>query len=76
MIVFNIFSGTVGGMTALIVEQEKNLTQELYVSPISRYTIILGKMIGSEEVSSTLPDFLFHAHKILESQTMVNLRAS
>jgi ABC-2 type transport system permease protein len=46
-IVFNVFSGTVGGMASLTVEREMNLTQELYVSPISRYTIILGKMIGS-----------------------------
>lgn len=47
MIVYNMFSGTVGGMASLITERDKNLTQELYVSPISRYTIILGKMIGS-----------------------------
>lgn len=47
MIVFNMFMGTVSGITSLIVEREMNLTQELYVSPISRYTIILGKMIGS-----------------------------
>lgn len=46
MIVFNMF-GTVGGMTSLITERDQNLTQELFVSPISRYTIILGKMIGS-----------------------------
>lgn len=37
----------------MIVEREMNLTQELYVSPISSYTIILGKMIGSG-VSSML----------------------
>jgi len=47
MIVFNMFMGTVSGVTSLIVEREMNLTQELYVSPISRYTIILGKMIGT-----------------------------
>ncbi len=47
MIVFNMFMGTVSGITSLIVERNMNLTQELYVSPISRYTIILGKMIGS-----------------------------
>lgn len=47
MIVFNMFMGTISGITSLTVERSMNLTQELYVSPISRYTIILGKMIGS-----------------------------
>ena len=47
MIVFNMFMGTTSGMTSLIAEREMNLTQELYVAPISRYTIILGKMIGT-----------------------------
>lgn len=47
MIVFNMFAGPISGMTSMITERDKNLTQELYVSPISRYTIILGKMIGS-----------------------------
>ncbi|MCX7747065.1 MAG: ABC transporter permease [Clostridia bacterium] len=47
MIVFNMFMGTASGITSLVSERDMNLTQELYVSPISRYTIILGKMIGS-----------------------------
>lgn len=47
MIVFNTFMGTASGITSLIAERDMNLTQELYVSPISRYTIMLGKMIGS-----------------------------
>lgn len=47
MIVFNMFMGTTSGMTSLIAERDMNLTQELYVSPISRYTIILGKIIGT-----------------------------
>lgn len=51
MIVFNMFMGTTSGMTSLIAERDMNLTQELYVSPISRYTIILGKMIGTSFAS-------------------------
>ncbi len=51
MIVFNMFMGSVSSMTSLIAEREMNLTQELYVSPISRYTIILGKMIGTSFAS-------------------------
>ena len=51
MIVFNMFMGTTSGMTSLIAERNLNLTQELFVSPISRYTIILGKMIGTSFAS-------------------------
>jgi ABC-2 type transport system permease protein len=51
MIVFNMFMGATSGMTSLIAERDLNLTQELYVSPISRYTIILGKMIGTSFAS-------------------------
>lgn len=51
MIVFNMFMGTTSGMMSLIAERDMNLTQELYVSPISRYTIILGKMIGTSFAS-------------------------
>ncbi len=47
MIVFNMYMGPASGITSLITERKMNLTQELYVSPISRYTIILGKMIGT-----------------------------
>ncbi|GAA0379597.1 ABC transporter permease [Bacillus horti] len=47
MMVNSIFMETISGMSTLIEERDKNMTQELYVSPISRYSIILGKMIGS-----------------------------
>lgn len=47
MIVSTMFTGTISGMSALIEERNQNLTQELFVSPISRYAIIIGKMIGS-----------------------------
>lgn len=47
MIAFNMYMGTASGVTSMVVEREMNLTQELYVSPISRYTIMLGKMIGT-----------------------------
>lgn len=47
MIAFNMFMGSASGITSLIAERDMNLTQELYVAPISRYTIMLGKMIGS-----------------------------
>lgn len=47
MIVFNLFMGTASGITALVAEKQMNLTQELFVSPVSRYTIIIGRMIGT-----------------------------
>lgn len=47
MIVFNLFMGTASGITVLVTEKQMNLTQELFVSPVSRYTIIIGRMIGT-----------------------------
>lgn len=47
MIVFNMYLGTASGITSLVSERDMNLTQEFYVSPISRYTIILGRMLGT-----------------------------
>jgi ABC-2 type transport system permease protein len=47
MIVFNMYLGTASGITSLVAERDMNLTQEFYVSPISRYTIILGRMLGT-----------------------------
>lgn len=47
MIVFNLYLGTASGITSLVAEREMNLTQIFYVAPISRYTIILGRMIGT-----------------------------
>ncbi|WP_211745615.1 ABC transporter permease [Paenibacillus sp. Marseille-Q4541] len=51
MIVNSLFTGLISGMSSLIEERNQNFTQELYVSPISRYSIILGKMIGSSFAS-------------------------
>ncbi|MFA1821099.1 ABC transporter permease [Virgibacillus oceani] len=51
MMVNSLFMETISGMSSLIEERDKNMTQELYVSPISRYSIILGKMVGSGVMS-------------------------
>lgn len=51
MIVMIIFTGTITGMSQLIEERNSNFTQELFVAPISRYSIVLGKMIGSSITS-------------------------
>lgn len=51
MTVMVMFTGTIGSISELIAERDKNFTQELFVSPISRYSIILGKIIGSSITS-------------------------
>ncbi len=38
-------------VTSLVEERETGFTQEIFVSPVSRYSIILGKMIGSGATS-------------------------
>lgn len=51
MMVNSLFMETISGMSSLIEERDKNITQQLYVSPISRYSIIVGKMVGSGVMS-------------------------
>lgn len=41
-----IFSTVAQGVISLIQDRENNLTAELFVSPISRYSIVLGKIFG------------------------------
>ncbi|MDW5564211.1 MAG: ABC transporter permease [Methanomassiliicoccus sp.] len=38
---------TANFVTSLVEERETGFTQEIFVSPVSRYSIIIGKMIGS-----------------------------
>ena len=37
---------TMMGVTSLIEERENGFTQEIFVSPVSRYSILIGKIIG------------------------------
>ena len=37
---------TMMGVTSLIEERESGFTQEIFVSPVSRYSILIGKIIG------------------------------
>jgi ABC-2 type transport system permease protein len=48
-----LFQTTALGVIALREERESNLIQEVFVSPISRYTIILGKIFGESMVALT-----------------------
>ncbi len=42
---------TIGGVVSLVEDRENDFTQEMFVSPISRYAIINGKIIGSSITS-------------------------
>jgi ABC-2 type transport system permease protein len=37
---------TMMGVTSLIEERENGFTQEIFVSPVSRYSILIGKIVG------------------------------
>jgi ABC-2 type transport system permease protein len=47
MIINQLLLGTTGGITSLVEDRTEDFTQELMVSPISRYSIIIGKIVGS-----------------------------
>ena len=47
MIANTMHQGTITGVTNLVEERENDFTAELFVAPISRYSVLLGKIIGS-----------------------------
>ena len=47
MIANTLYQGTITGVTNLVEERENDFTAELFVAPISRYTVLMGKMLGS-----------------------------
>jgi len=47
MVINMLFMSTMMNITNLVEERKENFTQELYVSPISRYSIIIGKILGA-----------------------------
>lgn len=48
-----LFSSTAQGVISLIEDRQNDFSQEIFVSPISRYSIIIGKIIGESLVSMT-----------------------
>ncbi|MDZ4786751.1 MAG: ABC transporter permease [bacterium] len=46
-----LFQSTASGIISLIQDRESDFTQEMFVSPISRYSIIIGKILGESLVS-------------------------
>lgn len=51
MIANTLYQGTITGVTNLVEEREQDLTAELFVAPISRYAVLVGKIIGSAAAS-------------------------
>ena len=47
MVANTLYQGTITGVTNLVEERENDFTAELFVAPISRYSVLLGKLIGS-----------------------------
>lgn len=48
-----LFQSTAAGLISLIEDRENDFSQEIFVSPISRYTIIIGKIVGESLVALT-----------------------
>ncbi len=48
-----LFSSTVLGIISLIEDRENDFSQEMFVSPVSRYAIIFGKILGESGVAMT-----------------------
>jgi ABC-2 type transport system permease protein len=47
MVANTMYQGTITGVTNLVEERENDFTAELFVAPISRYSVLLGKVIGA-----------------------------
>jgi ABC-2 type transport system permease protein len=52
MIANTLYQGTISGVTNLVEERENDFTAELFVAPVSRYTILVGKMLGAAVAAS------------------------
>jgi ABC-2 type transport system permease protein len=48
-----LFQSTAGGIISLIEDRENDFSQEIFVSPVSRYSIIIGKILGESVVALT-----------------------
>jgi ABC-2 type transport system permease protein len=49
--VMMLYQGTMGNVISLIVDRQNNFTQAIFVAPISRYAIIIGKIVGGTVTS-------------------------
>lgn len=49
----SLFQSTAAGVISLVQDRENDFSQELFVAPVSRYSIILGKILGETLVAYT-----------------------
>jgi ABC-2 type transport system permease protein len=56
-----LFQSTAQGLTSLIDDRQNDFAQEMFVSPVSRYSIVFGKILGETLVAimQVLPMVLF-----------------
>ncbi|TMC90367.1 MAG: ABC transporter permease [Chloroflexi bacterium] len=56
-----LFQSTAQGLTSLMDDRQNDFAQELFVSPVSRYSIVFGKILGEASVAimQVLPMILF-----------------
>lgn len=47
MLINGMFMMIVVGITTLVEDRENDFTQEMFVAPVSRYSIIIGKIVGT-----------------------------
>ncbi len=58
MVAATIAMNTMMSVTSLVEDRENDFTQEIFVAPISRYSIILGKIVGGS-ITAILQLFAF-----------------
>lgn len=46
-----LFQSTAQGLTSLMDDRQNDFAQELFVSPVSRYSIVIGKLLGETLVA-------------------------
>lgn len=46
-----MFTSTASGVISLVQDRENDFSRELFVAPVSRYTIVIGKIVGESLVS-------------------------
>jgi ABC-2 type transport system permease protein len=65
-----LFQSTVQGIISLIADRQNDFSQEMFVSPISRFSIVFGKILGESSVA------MLQAIPILVLGILVGIRPS
>jgi len=47
----NLFQSTAAGIISLVEDRQNDFAQEMFIAPVSRYIIVLGKIIGESLVA-------------------------